>query len=180
MVNGLAPYLPFRVKINGATNFNHIAYLALNHRLFDEYLLNLKSSSVNQLALSYLENLWIYFFPSSRYTEHAIVDRLPWRSAFDRIFSFPILPGLLFIFGMRWLVEELKKQNYAELLALFTPGLFIFLISVLFEKGENMRFKFFLEPVFFVFLVSQIFKISRPIQEKLSPKRTRRTPNVAS
>jgi hypothetical protein len=33
----------------------------------------------------------------------------------------------------------------------------IFAISVLFESGENMRFKFFIEPVLFIFIASQIY-----------------------
>ena len=39
------------------------------------------------------------------------------------------------------------------------PGLFVVLVSILADKGENMRFKFFVEPVMIVFLVSQAFAL---------------------
>jgi len=40
------------------------------------------------------------------------------------------------------------------------------LTTVLFEKGENNRFKFFLEPEFFVFLVSRLYLAGKAIQNE--------------
>ena len=52
------------------------------------------------------------------------------------------------------------------------PGLFIFLATVLFEKGENMRFKFFLEPVYYIFLASQFLVLCRYVWRTVMVKKT--------
>lgn len=147
-----------RRKVSGTPNFNNAAFLGLNRQLKEAFTKRLKSLSISQLVSSYLDNLNRYFLPSSSYSKDVIVERLPWRNIFDKIFSAPILPLLLAAAGLIWLVRPVDRK-YATGIGLVLPGLFVFLVSVLFEKGENMRFKFFLEPVFFVFIVSQFFQL---------------------
>jgi hypothetical protein len=48
-------------------------------------------------------------------------------------------------------------------LGLALPVLFVFAASVMFERGENMRFKFFVEPVLYVFIVSQLGTLARRV-----------------
>jgi len=159
-------------KIDGATNLNHIRYLELNQHLVDVYKEYIFATPVLHLIKSYLQNLWIYFKPSSRYTNHVIVDRIPWRFLYDRIFSFPILNALILLSGILWLARVAKRKDYIVSIGLTLPGLYIFLITVLFEKGENMRFKFFLEPVIFVFLVSQLYAAGQQVYQRVLKKRS--------
>ena len=147
-------------KTDGSPNYNHIQYLQYNAELieaFKSYFLGIPPIALYQ---TYWENVTIYFQPSNIYhTEHAIADRVPWRPVYEKIFSAPILPILLIIFGIYATEKVLHEKDYLSTLGFILPALYIFAITVLFEKGENMRFKFFIEPLFFVFLVIQLYEI---------------------
>jgi hypothetical protein len=169
--NSLPAVLVRKKKLEGTPNFNHAAYLTLNKRLIQAYKEDLAAMPPVQLVLSYLQNTRIYFTPSSRYSNHVIVDRIPWRNFYDRIFSFPILPGLIVLAAIVWFLRA-QRSDYLAGTALAFPGLFIFLISVLFEKGENMRFKFFLEPVVFVLIASQLFVAVEHVYRKVRSRRS--------
>ena len=56
-------------------------------------------------------------------------------------------------------------------LALALPVAYVFAVSVLFEGGENMRFKFFLEPALFVFLAAQAAALAAALQRRLGLRR---------
>jgi len=147
-------------KTDGSPNYNHIQYLQYNAELveaFKSYFLGIPPVALYQ---TYWENVTIYFQPSNIYhTEHAIADRVPWRPIYEKIFSAPILPILLIIFGIYATEKVLREKDYLSTLGFMLPALYIFAITVLFEKGENMRFKFFIEPLFFVLLVIQLYEI---------------------
>lgn len=164
----LPDVLMSRTKLNGQPNFNNINYLALDDSLFSRFQKKLFSAPVGESVASYAENLAIYFKPSSTYSSnHVIVDRLPWTNLYNRIFSAPVLPILLVIGLAVWLARVIAGRLYAQGLGLILPGLYIFLASVLLDKGENMRFKFFLEPVMFVLVVSQLYFVLRAASARL-------------
>lgn len=145
-------------KISGTINYNNYQYLWYNKKLTNRVVKFLKTYPARYLISNTLENLEIYFKPSSRYTtRHVIVDRLPWRNIYDRLFSTPFQQIFLIISGVIALSEVFKKKAYAAALAMFLPALYIFSLCVLFEKGENNRYKFFLEPVFFAFILNQFY-----------------------
>jgi hypothetical protein len=128
----------------------------------------LEKFPVRYLIANTMENLTIYFQPSSRYTtRHVIVDRLPWRDGYDRLFSAPFQPAFLLIAGIISLIEMYKRKNFAAGIAFLLPAFYIFSLCVLFEKGENNRYKFFLEPVFYVFIFSQFYILYQWIYAKL-------------
>ena len=66
-----------------------------------------------------------------------------------------------------WFARIIRGRLYAQGLGLMLPGLYVFLASVLLDKGENMRFKFFLEPVMFVLVVSQLYFVLRMATARL-------------
>ncbi|MCC7118636.1 MAG: hypothetical protein IT310_08940 [Anaerolineales bacterium] len=145
-------------KLSETINYNNYQYLWYNKRLTNKVVKFLKTYPIRYLIENTLENLTIYFKPSSRYTTpHVIVDRLPWRNFYDRLFSTPFQPAFLLIAGGIALIEIFKKKEFAAGLALFLPAFYVFSLCVLFEKGENNRYKFFLEPVFYVFIFSQAY-----------------------
>jgi len=104
---------------------------------------------------AYYSNLKIYWRPSSSYSVRRNIELLPWKSAYDFIFSGPVLIVLLSLAGVVWLAKGRREKDYACRVGILLPALYVFVISILFEQGENNRFKFFLEPVFFVFMVWQ-------------------------
>lgn len=150
-------------KLTGRPNYNNIEYLQLNRELEEEFKTYIFSISPLQLLGSYRENIQIYFAPSSKATKHVIVDRLPWRFIYDGVFSAPLIYVLFLLLGTPWLLERIRFRDYLPSAGILLPGIFIFAICVLFEKGENVRFKFFLEPVIFVFLASQIYILCRKV-----------------
>lgn len=148
-------------KTDGSPNYNHIQYLQYNAELievFKSYFFGIPPIALYQ---TYWENVTIYFQPSSIYhTGHAIIDHIPWRRLYDAIFSSPILPALLIVFGVYAGSKVFREKDYIPTFGFILPALYIFAITVLFEKGENMRFKFFIEPLIFIFIVSQLYKIT--------------------
>ena len=181
--HALPSVLTRKKKITGAPNFNHIRYLDENQFLVNMYADRLGEMSVQDVFLNYIENLQIYLMPSSQYHDvfktpvqvNVIVDRLPWRQLYDRIFSFPILPFLMLSSGLIWFWSAGWKVRPADI-ALALPCLYVFCVTVFFEKGENMRFKFFLEPVLYVFIIIQYAELIRIFvrwfQNRQSPVRS--------
>lgn len=166
---GLPATLSRETKLKGAVNFNNLRYLAYNRQLTADFVVQLRSTPPLSLARAYLENLSIYLKPSSGYTAHVIVDRLPWRAGFDWFFSAPVLPIWLLGLAGLGLVRQLRRGELMAGLGLALPGLYLILVCVLFERGENNRFKFFLEPVFVVLLIGQLAALAkRLIAENLS------------
>ena len=159
LADSLPGVLTQKTKTDGSVNYNNLHYLEFNKQLTNEYKEYLFATPVQTLLRNYLLSLQLYFTPSSFYTIHVIVEHLPWRSVYDSVFSGLILNILLSIAAAIWFADAFKKKNYDYRLALLLPALYIFSISVLFEQGENNRFKFFLEPVIYIFIVSQFYGI---------------------
>ena len=147
-------------KTDGSPNYNHIQYLQYNQALTEDFKTYFFAMSPVDLLKSYWENVTIYFQPSNIYhTEHAIADRVVWRQFYERVFSAPIFPILLILFGAYAGKKVVREKDYRPALGFVLPILYIFAITVLFEKGENMRFKFFIEPLLFIFIVGQLYEI---------------------
>ncbi|MBI4962233.1 MAG: hypothetical protein HY913_03065 [Desulfomonile tiedjei] len=153
-------------KIEGSVNYNNENYLSINNELTREYFERVASSSPGELAGNYIQNLRIYFRPSSTCESNVIVERLPWRRAYDLVFSAPVLPVALAIAVGIWMLGA-KRSDYRGGVGLFLPAFVIALLSVLCDRWENMRFKFFIEPVLFVFLASQCYEGSRRLSRYL-------------
>jgi hypothetical protein len=145
-------------KFNGSINFNNEHYLIVNRQLKQQYSRQLHSLSSSPLQLidNYLVNLRIYLNPSSQYVKHVIVDRLPQRSVYDYIFSSPLLPLLLTMAFLFWL-SQTRRVDLQRTIGFCLPIAFIAFLCIIADRGENMRFKFFIEPVLFVFLASQVY-----------------------
>ena len=126
-----------------------------------------------QLAGAFVDNLSIYLSPSSRYSAHVIVDRLPWRSAYDAIVSFPVFPLLLIGSVLLWL-SRTAREGWWRAVGLCLPVAFLAFVSILFDRGENMRFKFFIEPVLFVFVASQVWVAGRAIKRRVRARSSAR------
>lgn len=150
-------------KLNGEYNYNQVAFLRRSFAQMEEYRALLRTRTWRQNADALRRNVAFWLRPSSRYTAHVLVDRLPWRSAFDFVFSGATLVGLLGLGVLVWLARA-GRASWRSGLALSLPVGYVFAVSVLFEGGENMRFKFFLEPALFVFLAAQAAALPDAVQ----------------
>jgi hypothetical protein len=152
---GPPPALTRETKIGGAHNFNHLADLRNGRALEARCRERLLSEPLPRTARAWVENASIFLEPSSRYvTPHVIVDRLPWRGVYDWVFSGARLLLLLGAGALVW-IRGRSGPEILRGLGLALPVLFVSAASVLLDRGENMRFKFFVEPVLYVFLVAQ-------------------------
>jgi hypothetical protein len=143
-------------KIDGSVNLNNERFLIVNQALYGEYFKRLRSMSFSDFWKVYSDNLSIYFSPSTRTTRYGRVDRLPWRDVYNFIFSSPVLPILVAIACVVWIASAASTDRVAAL-GFCLPLGFIVIASVLGERGENMRFKFFVEPVLYVFIATQLY-----------------------
>ena len=143
-------------KITGAHNYNHVADLYNERRLGGVCREKLRSLPIREILRADAESASWFLTPSSQYMgeAHAIVDRLPWRAGYDWVFSGWRL--LLLVAGatLVW-VRGRSRADLARGLGLALPVLFVTAASIVFERGENMRFKFFVEPALYVFVISQ-------------------------
>ncbi len=155
-------------KIREAHNFNHLADLRNGRALAGRCRERLLTEPLWRTLGAWAENASIFLEPSSRYvTPHVIVDRLPWRAAYDWVLSGPRLVLLLAAAVLVWV----RGHRWPEILAgvgLALPVLLVSAASVMFERGENMRFKFFVEPVLYVFLVGQATALARSLRGKVA------------
>ncbi|HSD66590.1 MAG TPA: hypothetical protein VLF95_07805 [Vicinamibacteria bacterium] len=148
-------------KIGGAHNFNHLADLANERRLARRCWERLRSVPLRGSLGAWSANVAIFLQPSSRYvTPHLIVDRLPWRGAYDWVFSGCRLLVLLAAGVLLW-ARRRTGPAIRRGLGLALPVLFVSAACVMFERDENMRYKFFVEPVLYVFLVAQAVALAR-------------------
>lgn len=153
MLRGQTPAVLSREKkLTGTPNFNHSAYLELDKKLLGQYREKLRQMTIFELCHTWLDNLLIYMKPSSSFDDTAITEALPWKGLYDRLFSSYVLAALVVSAAVSFLVP-VTSGSLRQYLGLGLPVIFIFLVSVLCEKGDNMRFKFFIEPVLYTLIV---------------------------
>ena len=131
-------------KRAGWRNFNHVQALRESFSMMTQFREHLWRQPVATTLAAYRENLRAFLQPSSSYARHALVKRLPWRGAYNRVFSGWTLVGLLAAVAAYWLRPAATRR---ERIGLALPILYVAAVSVLFESRENMRYKFFIEPV---------------------------------
>jgi hypothetical protein len=121
-----------------------------------EYRELLSRTSAGELVHLMAQNLAFWLKPSSRFSPHVLVDALPWRRPFDLVMSGTSLALLLVLSTVVWLRRARpSRAALAAGLGLALPPLYVAAVSIVFESGENMRFKFFVEPLIFVFFWTQ-------------------------
>ncbi|NTX15718.1 hypothetical protein HUA76_33620 [Myxococcus sp. CA056] len=139
-------------KLGGYYNYNHLD--ALRYSVGLKYVCRraLLEQPLSTTLASFAENASLYGEPSSRYQPNVLVDRLPWREPLDFFFSSPVLWLLLLLTGGMAARRLEGRAAWLRVAGLLLPVLYVATVSILFEKGENMRFKYFIEPVLLVFL----------------------------
>jgi hypothetical protein len=152
-------------KVNGEYNFNQLRYLEISFYLMDRYLTALSEQPRQATLSAYQRNGSLYLRPSSEYGVNPILERLPWRGIYDRVFSGWTWVAAIALCGLWWLGRGNRKTRIARV-GMFLPGAYIGIASVLFESGENMRFKFFIEPVVFVLLAATCHGVYREARSR--------------
>ena len=153
-------------KAEGSVNYNHLYYLDLDRTLQQQFSAAFAAMDLRQLLRTYAGNLRLYLKPSSRYTPHAITDRVPWRRWYDNAASSPLLLVWLAVAIAVWW-RRVPAMERLRALGLVMPVLALVFISVVFERGENMRFKYFVEPALFVFIFVEWYHLAASLRQRV-------------
>jgi hypothetical protein len=144
-------------KLNGEYNYNQEAFLKRSFSQMEEYKALLRRLTPGRAIELLKINLEFYLRPTSRHSSHVIVDRLPWREPFEFLLSgWPfllllLLSTALWLRGLSKADGEEGRRALRRGLGLALPALYVAAVTIVFESGENMRYRFFLEPTLFVF-----------------------------
>ncbi len=144
-------------KLNGEYNYNQEAFLKRSFAQMEEYKTLLRRLTPTRVLEILRVNLSFYLRPTSRHSSHVIVDRLPWRGAFEVVLSGWSFVALVLLSIAAWLracrkqTGEARRSALLHGLGLALPAVYVAAVTIVFESGENMRYRFFLEPTFFVF-----------------------------
>ena len=155
-------------KVNGEYNYNQEAFLKRSFSQMEEYKALLRGLTPSRALELLRVNLDFYLRPTSRHSAHVIVDRLPWRRPFEALLSRGAFVGLLLVsiaaWVRRWSALPLGPRRAAVLygLGLALPALYVAAVTIVFESGENMRYRFFIEPTLFVFFWVSLWPAASP------------------
>jgi len=148
-------------KTDGSTNLNHLDRLDAERELMACFRRTLAERPLTALWTAWKDNFEIYIRPSSAYWPNPIVDHAAWRRPFDDTFSKDNLLWISF-FAALLTVRRMRRRPRAAL-AMLLPVAYVFAVSVTAEHGENMRFKFFLEPAVFVWWAASAYFTARDL-----------------
>jgi hypothetical protein len=144
-------------KLNGEYNYNQEAFLKRSFSQMEEYKALLRRLTPGRVIELLGINLDFYLRPTSRHSSHVVVDRLPWREPLEFLLSGWCFLALLVLSTAAWMrgcwreTGESRRRVLLHGLGLALPALYVAAVTIVFESGENMRYRFFLEPTFFVF-----------------------------
>jgi hypothetical protein len=142
-----------RYKPSRDRNYNQLEWLWESRARGEDYRAALRTMSPGQLLEAYATNAAIFFEPTSSFARSPITRLLPWRPVYDVLFSgWPYLL-LCAVCAIVWLTQGPWRTRLARA-ALALPVLYVVAISILFERKEGMRYRHFVEPVSYVFVVA--------------------------
>lgn len=149
---------------NEITWKQNLIYNAIfSDKLKDDFYYNVK-----QIVKSFKFNFNDYWRPSSHHAVSTIAPHLGWRIVYDWVFSEWRLWMLLVISLITWLICG-KKQGHHRIMRFLSLSVIISYILIITHLSNRLkwteagRLKFFLEPVFLVFILSQLTLLIRSL-----------------
>jgi hypothetical protein len=159
-------------KLNGEYNWNQLAFLRRSFSQMEEYKALLRSTPPEKILRLVAHTSTFWLRPSSRHSPHRLVDALPWRFAYDAVFGgWPLVLQLAVAAGLPLFREGPSWARLRLGLGLSLPALYVVAVTMVFESGENMRYKFFVEPLLFVLVFTQAARllVRRPTPSRVLP-----------
>lgn len=170
-------------KLNGEYNYNQEAFLKRSFSQMEEYKALLRRLTPGRAIELLRINLDFYLRPTSRHSSHVIVDRLSWRTPFEfllsgwRFVALLVLSAALWFRGCAKQMGEARRGALLRGLGLALPVLYVAAVTIVFESGENMRYRFFLEPTLFVFFWISLTSFGKHARAEPEPQPPR--PGIA-
>jgi len=139
------------------------------HKLANQYILAHPFESLKNIARTFFVYNWTgYWRPSWNFCgPNHVVLLLPWQDALKVFLTYPTT-FIILVFAILLWRRGRKEAGLSvfddRILGLILPWIYIFLTSTLVNgdgKGatESIRYKFFLEPVYYVFIMAQIYRL---------------------
>lgn len=155
-------------KIGGEYNHYHGTFAAMHREHLVAFIDAWREASWSRLWSEYHQNLTYYVLSHRSYFQNHMIDSLPrvWPAAYDLVLTgYP----LVFVIAstMAWWMWRHRGSPWPAWRAavgIMLPASAVAVMSILGEKGENMRFRFFIEPVLWVFLVTQTADLYRALR----------------
>lgn len=134
-----------RVKINGAINYNHYTLVDVNSAMIDSFRTQVSSMSLEALTEAYRINAANYIRPSASLTSNSLVKKIPTTAALNAVYSGAHYAIAVFLAGL-FILIRCPRSQLKTLASLSVTLAGVIVLSILFERGENMRYKYFVEP----------------------------------
>jgi len=144
----------------------------IHSAIFADLLKTNFNKCIQRIIRSFRYNFSNYWSPSGCKTGNVITVNLPWSFLYNWVFSGTRFIFLVITSGLIWVCFSISsgKKNTAKVIGLLLVLSYVFVISNLCNRllwTEAYRIKFFLEPVYFVFVFSQIFLAIRALIYRL-------------
>jgi hypothetical protein len=145
-------------KVGGEFNHNHRAFIERHREQLDEFLEAWRGATWGRLWSEYRANFGMFLGSHRTYLQNVLITALPawWTSPYElpltRVPLLAITAAALWWYQRRTL---LTVRRWRHTVAILLPVSVVVLLSIVGERGENMRFRYFIEPIWWVFLVSQ-------------------------
>ncbi len=167
---------PADAKIFAEDNFNnektYLDYVG-HSRVCARWILDHPTEALEGLGRSYELNSGLYWRPSATYTQNSLMDWLPWFSAYNTVFSGLSFVGLILLSlvsgALLGFLGDGRRLRSWSLMGFVPPLFYVFAITSLCNRlgwTDAIRMKFFLEPVFFVLIMSQAYATAEYLARK--------------
>jgi hypothetical protein len=147
-------------KPSGDTNYNQVEWLRRAWQEERLYWATVRNSTPAELMTAWAMNGRIYLEPSSSFARSPVTAALPWRPAYDWVSSrIPLL--LLCLLSCTLWLWRAPWRALLQRSVLALPILYVVSVSILFERQDNMRYRYFIEPVLYILVVASACEVVR-------------------
>jgi hypothetical protein len=147
-------------KPSGHINYNQVEWLGRARQEERLYWTAVRNSTWTELLAVWALNARIFIEPCSSYARSSVTAALPWRPAYDWLFSrVPLLLLCLLSCGL-WLWRA-PRRVLLQRAVLALPILYVVCVSILFERKDGMRYRYLIEPVLYVLVVASACEFLR-------------------
>lgn len=162
-------------KVGGEFNHNHRNFVELHRERLSLFIDAWRHASWARLFDEYRANFGIFLGSHRTYLQNFMITALPvwWTAPYELLFTRAPLLVVTALCGLWWysIRRRRARREWAQTVGVALPVVVVVFLSIVGERGENMRFRYFIEPIWWVFLVSQAADALSAFYQTLSDSR---------
>lgn len=165
-------------KVGGEFNHNHRNFVELHRERLSLFIDAWRHASWARLFDEYRTNFGMFLGSHRTYLQNFMITALPvwWTAPYEALFTRAPLLVITLACGLWWYAGRRRdRREWAQALGVLLPVVVVVFLSIVGERGENMRFRYFIEPVWWVFIVSQAADALSAFYQTLSDSRPAET-----